>query len=29
MMNFGIFTTNAINIYAGINGIEVGQSIVV
>ena len=28
MILFAIFTTNAINIYAGVNGIEVGQSIV-
>jgi len=28
MIAFAIFTTNAINIYAGVNGIEVGQSIV-
>lgn len=28
MIMFAIFTTNAINIYAGVNGIEVGQSIV-
>ena len=28
MIAYAIFTTNAINIYAGVNGIEVGQSIV-
>ena len=28
MLMYAIFTTNAINIYAGVNGIEVGQSIV-
>lgn len=28
MMLFSVFTTNAINIYAGINGIEIGQSII-
>ncbi len=28
MIMVAIFTTNAINIYAGVNGIEVGQSIV-
>lgn len=28
MILFAIFTTNAINIYAGVNGIEVGQSLV-
>lgn len=29
MGNIAIFCTNAINIYAGINGIEVGQSFIV
>ena len=29
MMLFAVFSTNAINIYAGINGLEVGQSIVI
>ena len=29
MGNISIFCTNAINIYAGINGIEVGQSFIV
>lgn len=29
MGNIAIFCTNAINIYAGINGIEVGQSIII
>jgi len=29
MGNIAIFCTNAINIYAGINGIEVGQTIIV
>ena len=29
MMMYGIFTSNAINIYAGVNGIEVGQSIII
>jgi len=28
MIMYAIFTTNAINIYAGVNGIEVGQSII-
>jgi len=28
MIIYAIFTTNAINIYAGVNGIEVGQSLV-
>jgi len=28
MIVFAIFTTNAINIYAGVNGIEVGQSLI-
>jgi UDP-N-acetylglucosamine--dolichyl-phosphate N-acetylglucosaminephosphotransferase len=27
--NLAIFCTNAINIYAGINGIEVGQSFII
>lgn len=29
MGNIAIFCTNAINIYAGINGIEVGQSFII
>ncbi len=29
MSMLAIFSTNAINIYAGINGLEVGQSIVI
>ena len=29
MGNIAIFCTNAINIYAGINGLEVGQSFIV
>lgn len=29
MGNIAIFCTNAINIYAGINGIEVGQSMII
>jgi UDP-N-acetylglucosamine--dolichyl-phosphate N-acetylglucosaminephosphotransferase len=29
MGNLAIFCTNAINIYAGINGIEVGQSFII
>ena len=29
MATFSVFCTNAINIYAGINGLEVGQSIVI
>jgi UDP-N-acetylglucosamine--dolichyl-phosphate N-acetylglucosaminephosphotransferase len=28
MLLYAVFTSNAINIYAGVNGIEVGQSIV-
>ena len=29
MSSLAVFTTNAINIYAGINGLEVGQSIII
>lgn len=29
MAMLGIFATNSINIYAGINGLEVGQSIII
>ena len=29
MANIAIFCTNAINIYAGLNGLEVGQSFVI
>jgi UDP-N-acetylglucosamine--dolichyl-phosphate N-acetylglucosaminephosphotransferase len=29
MMMLAVFCTNAINIYAGVNGIEAGQSLVI
>ena len=29
MVMLAIFQTNAINIYAGVNGLEVGQSVII